>query len=197
MDERQALDEISYIKHIIQDSRKAFVDNGIGYIIWGIIIVIGILSSYYMTINRIENNYGLNWIILISLGWIFSFVFAKRKKREFKTSTFAGKILAAVWFSSGVAMTLIGFVGTTSGAVHGVFISPIISVILGIAFFISGFIYGSKWISLLSIGWWAGAILMFYWPGVQVFLIMSFMMILFQIIPGIILYQKAKKEIGN
>jgi len=197
MDEKKALEEISYIKEIMQDSRKAIVDNGIGYIIWGIIIVLGLLSSYFMIVNNIENNYGLNWIILIAFGWIYTFVGGAKHKKKYKSTTLAGKILNGIWFSSGVAMTIIGFIGTTSGGVKGVFVSPVISVILGIAFFVSGIVYGCKWISLISIGWWAGAILMFYWPGIQTILIMSLMMILFQIVPGIILYQQAKKELAK
>jgi len=196
MDEKKALEEISYIKEIMQDSRKAFVDNGVGYIIWGVIIVLGLMSSYFMIINRIENSYGLNWIVLIAFGWGYSFFMGIRHKKRQRSTTLAGKILAAVWFSSGIAMTIIGFIGSTSGGVKGVFVSPVISVILGIAYFVSGVVYGSRWITLLSIGWWAGATLMFYWPGMQVLWIMSLMMILFQVLPGIILYQRAKEELA-
>ncbi|GBD91743.1 hypothetical protein BMS3Abin04_02475 [bacterium BMS3Abin04] len=196
MDEKKALEEISYIKEIMQDSRKTLVDNGVGYIMWGVIIVLGLLSSYYMTVNNVQNNYGLNWIILIAIGWIYSFVEGVKQGKKHKPATLAGKILTAVWFSSGIAMTIIGFIGTTSGGVSGVYVSPVISVILGVAFFISGVVYGNKWITMLSLGWWAGAMLMFYWPGMQVFWIMSLMMILFQIVPGVILYQQAKKELA-
>ena len=91
-------------------------------------------------------------------------------------------------------MTLFGFIAPLSGAVNGVFISPMISVVLGIAYFVSGFLYDSKWISFLSFGWWGGAIIMFFYPGMQVFLVMSLMLILLQIVPGIILYIKFRKE---
>lgn len=196
MDDQKALEELSYIKQIMQDSRKTLVDNGIGYITWGIIIVMGLMSSYFMIVNKIKNNYELNWIILIGIGWIFSFVSA-RKDRKYKSTTMAGKILAGIWFSSGIAMTIVGFVGPVSGGIKGVFVSAVISIILGVAYFVSGIVYGSRWITLLSIGWWAGAILMLFWPGMQVFWIMSLMMIFFQIIPGLFLYQQAKKELAG
>ncbi len=195
MNDKQALQELAYIKEIMHDSRKAFVENGIGYIVWGILIVLGLLSSYLFIVYDVTNTYGLNWIILVAIGWLFSIIGAKKEREKRKAATFAEKILGAVWFSSGVAMTIVGFIGSTSGAIHGVFVSPTISVILGIAFFISGIVYGEKWITMLSIGWWAGAILMFYWPGMQVFWIMSLMMIFLQIVPGIILYKQAKAEL--
>ena len=196
MNEQQALQDLSYIKEIMRDSRKAFVDNGIGYIVWGIIIVLGLLSTYFFVIYDVEA-YGLNWIILVTIGWIFSIVGAKKEREKRKAATFAEKILGAVWFSAGVAMTIIGFLGPISGAIHDVFISPVISIVLGMAYFVSGFVYGAKWITLLSLGWWAGAILMFFWPGMQVFWIMIFMMISLQILPGIILYKQAKAELAQ
>ncbi len=197
MNEKKALEEISFIKQIMQDSRKTFVDNGIGYIVWGVIIVLALLSEYFIITNQIKNNYGLNWIILIGIGWIFTAISRAKQRKESKSITFAGKILGAVWFSVGIAMMIIGFIGPTSGALGGVFVSPVISVILGIAYLVSGVVYGSRWISFISLGWWAGAILMFYWPGMQVFWIMSLMMIIFQIIPGIILFQHTKKELAQ
>ncbi len=196
MNEQQALQDLSYIKEIMRDSRKAFVDNGLGYIVWGIIIVLGLLSTYFFVIYDVEA-YGLNWIILVTIGWIFSIVGAKKEREKRKAATFAEKILGAVWFSAGVAMTIIGFLGPISGAIHDVFISPVISIVLGMAYFVSGFVYGAKWITLLSLGWWAGAILMFFWPGMQVFWIMIFMMISLQILPGIILYKQAKAELAQ
>ncbi len=197
MDEKQAIEELSYIKEIIYDSKKVFVENGIGYIVWGVLVVIGLISSYFFETYNLNNLDGWNWIILVALGWVFSFVGSKKERQKRKAATFAEKILAAVWISAGIAMTIIGFAGSISGAIQGVFISPTISIILGAAYFVSGAVYGAKWITLLSLGWWAGAILMFFWPGVQVFFIMSLMMILFQIVPGLILYKQAKTELAQ
>ena len=197
MDNKTAIEELSYIKEIMQDSRKTFVYNGYDYIFWGIIIVIGLLSSYISLVEHLDINISIIWIALIVIGWVFSIIMSVIGKKKRKASTFAGKIIGGVWFSAGVTMTLIGFVGTTSGAINGVFINPAISLILGMAFFITGIIYGSKLISSVSLGWWAGAILMFYWQGIQNFLIMAFMMFAFQIVPGILLYKKAKREIED
>lgn len=197
MDEQKAIEDLSYIKRIMEDSRKTFVDNGIGYIAWGVIIVLGLLSSYLMLNYKVKALFGYNWVMLVVIGWIFSFWRGAKRKKNSRAKSFAGKIIASVWLSSGIAMSIVGFIGTTSGAINGLYVSPIISIILGIAYFISGVVYGNIWISLLSIGWWGGAILMLFWPGTQIFLIMSIMMILFQIVPGIILYLNTKKALAN
>ena len=196
MNEHTAFEELAYIKKIIQDSRRKVIDNGLGFIIWGILVLLGLLSTYYMLVNKIHLGIPWNWIILVGLGWIYTFYQVIRKvKKQKQPSSFAEKIIGALWFSSGLSMTLFGFIAPASGAVNGVFISPMISVVLGIAYFVSGFIYDYKWISSLAFGWWIGAIVMFFYPGMQVFLIMSLMLILLQIVPGIILYLKFKKEL--
>ncbi len=197
MDENTALDEIKFIKKIIDDSKRTVIDDGKGYIFWGIIVTIGLLTNYLMYVLEIEISFIWAWIILIGFGWIYSiisFFFSNDKKP--KSHNFATKLLRTIWLTCGISMTIIGFVGVFSGAINGMFVSPIISSILGIGFMISGYIYNLNWVKYLSIGWWTGSIVMFLFPGVQSILIMAFMMLVFQVIPGIILYNKFKKEIG-
>ena len=118
-----------------------------------------------------------------------------KAKKKRATSTFAARILGSVWISCGVAMTILGFAGSLTNAYNGVFISPIISVVLGIGYLITGVIHGKKWVSLLSIGWWLGALLMFYLQNLETLLIMTGMMIFLQTIPGILLYKESKREL--
>jgi len=80
------------------------------------------------------------------------------------------------------------------GAYHGVIISPLIAVLLGTGYLVCGVLYGKSWVSYLSMGWWGGAILMFYMQNLETLLIMIGMLIVLQIIPGIILYREFKIE---
>jgi hypothetical protein len=194
MEKQQAELEINMIKKIMEDSRKIVIDDGMGYIIWGILIVIGLLGTYFSILFREYNYIMWLWIAAIGAGWVYTIiVHAKRGHRE-KVKTFAGKILGALWFSSGVAMTIVGFIGAGSGSFGPYTISPLMSVILGTAYFVTGVIYGQNWLRNLSIGWWLGAIITFIWTGMNSLLIFAFMMIVLQIIPGIILFKKFKKE---
>ena len=86
--------------------------------------------------------------------------------------------------------------GNRGDAYSSVFINPIIAVVLGIGYLVSGVLQGKTWVSLLSIGWWAGAILMFYLHNLETLLIMVGMMILLQTIPGIVIYRESKKELS-
>ncbi len=165
MEKQQAELEINMIKQIMDDSRKIVVDDGKGYIIWGILIVIGLLGTYFLILEKLSNYIGWVWLGSIGLGWIYTLLKHFRKTYRKRVQTFAGKILGAVWLSCGIAMTMIGFVGTGTGAIGAYSISPMMSVILGVAYFVSGIVYGQPWIKNLAYGWWAGAIATFILTG--------------------------------
>jgi len=194
MQEKKLYEDLQYIKQIINDSRNLVVENGIGFIIWGILIVIGLLYTYFDFLLKAQLHNNIAWVVLISGGWILSFISAYKKREHSNVTTFAGKLLSSVWISAGIAMTILGFIGSASGAYKGVYISPILSTILGIAFFISAQVYKNKIMTLLAPLWWLGAIYMFFFPGLETLLIMAFMMLLMQVVPGIIFYRKYRAE---
>jgi hypothetical protein len=195
MEKSQAELEIALIKKIMNDSRQTVCESGRDYVIWGILVLIGLIGTYFSIVWKMFNYIGWIWIVTIGGGWIFAIVSHWRQESKVKVRTFARKILAMLWISSGIAMTLIGFVATVTRAIAPYSISPMISVVLGIAYAVSGIVYGNRWIRNLSIGWWLGAVVMFIWPGIHTLLIFAAMMILFQIVPGALLYLKWKKEL--
>jgi len=192
MTEFNAQQELAFIKKIMNDSRKILIDDGKGFIFWGILVTIGLLLTYLAILGKWKASMGLMWPGLITFGWIYTIVTEIRRERKRRTKTFAGKIMGGLWFSVGISATILGFVGTYTGAYHGVHISPLISIVLGIGYLLSGLLYGKTWISMLSIGWWAGAILMLFMQNVETILVMIGMMLFFQIIPGFILYKEFK-----
>jgi hypothetical protein len=194
MEKQQAELEINMIKKIMEDSRKIVVEDGIGYIVWGVLVLAGMICSYFAVLTKQYNYTIWIWVILISGGWAYTLITHFYKDTKKKASTFAGKILGGLWLSTGISMTLIGFAGPWSHSIGGYTVFPLMSIILGIAFFVSGIVYGQGWIRNLAAGWWAGAVVMFFWPGMHLFLIFAAMMTIFQVTPGIILYLKFKKE---
>ena len=196
MTEIDAQQELAFIKKVMADSRQIMIDDGKGFIFWGILVATGLSFTYLANAGRWEIPLGWFWLALISIGWIVTFIIALRAEKKRSTKTFAGKIMGSLWIGCGVAMTILGFIGSITDAYSGVFINPIIAVVLGIGYLVSGVLQGKTWVSLLSIGWWAGAILMFYLHNLETLLIMVGMMILLQTIPGIIIYRESKKELA-
>jgi hypothetical protein len=196
MTDINAQQELAFIKKVMADSRQMIIDDGKGFIFWGILIAFGLFFTYLSNAERWDFPLGWFWPVLIAIGWIVTFIIEIRAEKKRSIKTFAGKIMGALWIGCGVAMTILGFIGSITDAYSGIFINPIIAVVLGIGYLVSGVLQGKTWVSLLSLGWWAGAILMFYLHNLETLLIMVGMMILLQTIPGIILYRESKKELA-
>jgi hypothetical protein len=194
MTDLDAQQELAFIKKVMTDSRKILIDDGKGTIFWGLLISFGLLITYLSVVQNWEVFLSWFWPVLITFGWIYTIVTEIRSEKKRRVKTFAGKIIGAVWISFGISATILGFVGTVSGAYHSVIISPLIAVLLGTGYLVSGLLYGKSWVSYLSIAWWGGAIVMFFMQNLETLLIMIGMMIFFQVIPGIILYREFKKE---
>jgi len=194
MDEKTALEEIQFIRSIMEESKKSIIYNGKDYIFWGVIVIVGMMSTYFFLISHVYFNYFWIWVVLIPIGWIYSLYNRRVDKIQFP-STYAGRVMSSIWGAAGIAMTIIGFLGTYSGTIKPMAISPILSIILGSAYFISGKVVGAKWISYLSFGWWSGGVILLFVTSIYSFMIMALLMLLFQTIPGIIMYRKYKKEV--
>ncbi|MGE5400197.1 MAG: hypothetical protein ACM3S2_07325 [Ignavibacteriales bacterium] len=195
MDDKTALEDLQYIRKVIEDSKRTMAYNGMDYIFWGILVIIGMLLMYILILNHVFFNYLWIWLGLVSIGWAYSF-FNKTKYYTDRPRTFTTRVASSVWLASGIAMTILGFVGPLANAFQPMFISPVLSVVLGIAYFITGYIFESRWFSYLSFGWWTGGIVLFFYPGIHSLLIMALMMLFFQTIPGIIMFRKYKKEVA-
>jgi hypothetical protein len=195
MDTKQAELELSVIKKIMEDSRRVVSDNGWHYIFWGVIVTIALIANYIMALSHVDMKFaGIMWFVMMVSAAIVEGVIERRNEKKRKAMTFAAKLLGSLWTSSGIAMFMIGFIGTISGAYNPVYISPLISIVLGVAYFTSGAIQQIKWLQMLSVGWWLGAIGTFAFPGIHTLLIFAAMIVCFQIIPGVILFKKWKKE---
>ena len=196
METKNAELELSLIKKMMEDSRRLNIDNGIHYIFWGILVTIALLINYAMVLLKVPGNYiGLAWFILMLSGALIDGIIGRRQSKSSKVTTFTSRIMGSLWFASGIAMFMYGFLGVISKAYNPLFICPIISTSLGISYFTSGAIQQIKWLQNISFGWWAGAAFMFIFPSVHTLLIFAVMMICLQVIPGLILNKKSKQDL--
>lgn len=195
MKKEQAINDLNYIKQIIEDTKKTTVDNGIGFIIWGIIVSIGLVSTYFLIITK---NFTLTtpiWTILISGGWIYSIIESIKKKKRNVIRSYTDKVVGSVWASLGVVMTILGFYATNVGALQYLYLASFMALQVGIGFFITATIFKQNYMIVIAIVWWISALFTMAFPGLYVLLAMGIMMLLFQVAPGIYIYLNYKSQI--
>jgi hypothetical protein len=191
----QAELELSVIKKIMEDSRSVVLNNGWHYIFWGVVVSAALIANYIMALTGIAFNYqGLMWLIAMVSAAIIGGIYEKYAEKKRKVKTFAANLLGSLWFAGGIAMFMFGFIGSITKAYNAIYIPPIIGVVLGVTFYTSGAIQQLKMLKNIAYIWWTGAILLFIFPTVHTLLIFGLMMIFLQVIPGIIIHRKFKKE---
>ena len=202
----QPREELAYIRKIITESRTTFVEDGKPYILWGIIIAIGMTLTYISVITQTELYVGYIWIGLTIIGWATIIYYVReKKKKEARTRSFIDRIQGSIWGACGAAIGLSVFLIILGDnmrindvpPIHQYYICFVTSIIIGIAYFLSGIANDLKWLSSVGYAWWAGAIVMILVPSVHNLLLYALMVIFFQVVPGIILMKRYKKITGS
>ncbi len=179
LDIKQAELEITVIKKIMVDSRKAIYDTSIQGIFWTTVMAPAILVNYLMFVFGFGFKYtGILWIGAVVIGIIGSIVIARKEKRTVRVKTFAGKLLATIGIAVGGANVIFAFASGITGAFDPLYLVPVDSIVLGLAFYVIGIIQQLKTLKILSYIWWAGAIFFFVFPSIHCLLFLAVLLIL-------------------
>jgi hypothetical protein len=205
MDQIDAQQELAFIKKVIQDSRRAAVDNGIDYIVWGLLVSLGMFATVLLERLGVRGTaYLILWIAVMGGGWAFSLARHLRAQSIERVHSLAGTILNTLWLGCGIVIMILIFMG---GPVMKASPSPYIAAVLGIGFLVSGVLLDFVYFKLSAVCWWLGSAAMFClnspWArsmnlyALGDILLFGIMMIPFQVVPGIILYRRWQKEVSG
>jgi len=185
MTNTNAAQDLAFIKQVIEDSRKNASGFGDHMMVWGIITSIGMIVSYILIQMQMSGNIEwIHWALLIAGGWTFELIYGWKVERKKPVLSYADKVSSGLWSSFGISMTMLGFIGIYTGGISIQFLSPIFCCVLAIGFFTSGFLYDTKWMRYIAMGYWVGALIMFFIPGTYHLLYMAAMTIGYMVIPG-------------
>lgn len=180
--------DIAFIRNVIERSRNHVVEDGIHYILWGILASIGLIGTYIFVEIKIYDYIYYLWGGVAAVGWILSILISAKEAQEHTTSPL-DKIYGMVWLGCGVGLTISGFFGVYPKYFP---ITTVIALIIGIGFFISSFITDTKLLRFCGVVWWISSIFFFFWQTNESMLLFAAMLILFQVLPGIILRNRWK-----
>ena len=65
-------EDLAYIRQIMNDSKNIIIDNGMGFVIWGILVVIGLTITYAKIQFEWLIDTRIVWAVLIGAGWLYT-----------------------------------------------------------------------------------------------------------------------------
>jgi MFS family permease len=155
-------EEFQTIKAMIEKTKRDTAESGTSLILWGWLVIAGCIATYVMAAFKQYSFIWVAWLVLVGLGVISNIAVLRHKKRVVQASTYIGDALTNLWIACGVAMTIVGFVGSLSPVISYKAIFPLISVILGIGTFATGGIVNWRLMRMGGLFWWAAGILMMF-----------------------------------
>ena len=176
------------ITNVIREAKARFEEDGVIYVMWGILTSFAAFAQYWLLHNGYES---INYYpyFLMPIGAIVSAIYSKRKEKG--KQTHLGRIISAVWVAASINIMILGFLfAQTLGPV----LMPIILILLSIALMISGAIVKSNILLISGILMDLIGIYSFTWDLSEQPLLMGIACVLCVLIPGILLMRNHKKS---
>ena len=197
MNDLQAKDEIRLIQEMIERTKKITAGSWMFFLVWGIVVILGIGGMYTLVFIEKFSWIWLNWVVFMGIGVIFSIVYGKKFEKLEGARTYANIATGHVCFACGMAFILVGFIFPLLKLYSWGLISVLTSMVAGILVFTLGGIF--EWILLKWCGviWWLGAVgMIFVHENYRGLLVIPLLLIGY-IMPALVLrsmYQKQRDE---
>lgn len=182
-------ESLQIIEKMIQRTKGNLHDNSFYFLLWGWIVLIGIVGNTVLANFTDFPKPYLVWLIII-LGLIINIVYAMRQGKKNNPSTHLGKVNFMVWIAFLVSYTItLVFMAKLNYN-----IVPIIFLLTGNATFLTGIVIKFKPLIWGGIVFWLGAICLFTLPGNLAIFVAPLAIILGYLVPGYLLKFQNKKD---
>lgn len=189
---QRAADDLALIRQLMEEGRRAVVDRGKHFMIWGGVSAVGLAGTYLSVVGWLGVGPQWVWVPLVVVGWVLSAVVGRRDARRLRVQTAGARLLARSWLGTGVVLTLVAASGLFGGVVSHLALPGLVSVVMGGAVLATSELTGEGWLVWAAAGWWAGGGLMLFVPGLYTLGLMAAMVIALMVVPGVVLYDRTR-----
>ena len=197
MNDLHAKDEIRLIQEMIERTKKITAGSWMFFLVWGIVVILGIGGMYALVFIEEFSWIWLNWVVFVGIGVIFSIVYGKKLEQLEGARTYANITTGHVCFACGMAFILVGFIFPLLKLYSWGLISVLISMVAGILVFTLGGIFEWNLLKWCGVIWWLGAVgMIFVHENYRALLVIPLLLIGY-IMPALVLrsmYQKQRDE---
>lgn len=193
MQPAEVQNEIAIIKAMIAKTRRETAESGLIYITLGILWV---LVTVAVGVFELTALYQAIWPTTIAgavLTVMVAVLIAYRESHKERVKSYSRVLFAQLWIACAIPAILVAFLFPLTGIYSPHLIPPLVTAVLGIAFYMTGVIYESRLIQICAFSWWIGAVVMAYTTGPVKFAMMTLIMLVGYILPGIILHREYVK----
>lgn len=193
MEHLQPNDSLKIIQEIINQRKQKYEQNGFFFIFWGILISVAGITQFLMyQFDFHFNKSGFVWLILMPLGFIFTFV---TKMREGIKAEKQGKSIdwtGWLWLVAGIGAMVGGFTQSSLKLITILIYLPLIMASLATTLQLKN----RLWISTSLISFVLVYSTLFVNYGYYIILMTVVLAALLFLIPGIQLHSDYKKRIS-
>jgi hypothetical protein len=197
MNDLQAKDEIRLIQEMIERTKKITAGSWMFFLVWGIVVILGIGGMYALVSIEQYSWIWLNWVVFVGIGVVFSIVYGKKLEKLEGARTYANITTGHICFACGMAFILVGFIFPLLKLYSWGLIPVLISAVAGILVFTLGGIFEWNLLKWCGVIWWLGAVGMtFVHENYRALLVIPLLLIGY-IMPALVLrsmYQKQRDE---
>ncbi len=186
---------LGVIKEMIEKTKEKQDQSGFYHLLWGILISLAIASMYILIEFELFNLIGYSWALFCFGGAITSIVYSKKTFCKQGVIKYPDLGLSAIWICTTIAMFFVGFIFPFLDAYKLHVIYTMICLLMGIATVSTGIIIKQRMSIISGILWWIGSVLFLIIRSEVIFMgTFVLLLIVNNIIPGIILYKRARVQ---
>lgn len=191
MTQHDALQDLAYIRQVMEQTQRYTAAKGVFFVIWGVAVSLALLLTWLQILGHIGGTNFEVWIGTMLVGWLLTMYCAWRQQRESAVPHHA-RLIGMNWTAIGIAMGLAYFVGVPMKSIGFQAIPGLSALFVGVGIFNTGHLSGIRWLAGVGVVWLLCGGLMLAWPGLHTLLFMALLLLFGQIVPGLVLMRQER-----
>jgi len=143
--------------------RAGMLEYGPLFAFWSIWIILAIAGMYVLELLKMRAWIGLDWVVFLGLGWIYTVAWVVKRTRLPEAPDFppAARSLGT---GCGIAAVLLGLIFPLVGLYPFGTVPPLLAAVLGVLVYAAGGLAGWNLLKACGILWWFGSLGMIFVP---------------------------------
>ena len=148
---QELLDRIDLIERMVGEGRRTTQYWGWTFVLWGVGQLVALVWSNY------GGNPAVAWPVTMIACGVLTTIGSWRMHARERAETYVSRALGAIWFSCGISISILAFIGNPKGAFTAVSFIAAFFALMGFANFASGLVLHWRLQQGMGILWWAAA----------------------------------------